>query len=171
MSSIRAISPSSRMIEQMTAASPAPARRHNSIEASAAAGRTLTPPSAVMRGNTCPGETRSPAVVSGATATLMVCARSAAEIPVVTPLAASIERPCGLPDCWSGPGLISSIPRSDARFGVSARQMRPRPWVAMKFIASGVTWRAAIQKSMSPPRSRSPVMIIMRPPASASNAD
>ena len=38
------------------------------------------------------------AVAPSATATAIVCARSAAEIPVDTPVAASIERPC---TAWS----------------------------------------------------------------------
>ena len=44
-----------------------------------------------MSGNTCPGCTRSSGRVRGSMATRMVCARSAADMPVVTPSRASMD--------------------------------------------------------------------------------
>ena len=47
--------------------------------------RTSTPPSRATSGKTWPGETMSSRPWSGRSATAMVCARSCAEMPVVTP--------------------------------------------------------------------------------------
>ena len=44
---------------------------------------------------------------------------------------------------------------SSQRCSLSARQMRPRPWVAMKLIISGVVFSAAIVRSPSFSRSSS----------------
>ena len=52
---------------------------------------------------------------------------------------------------------------SSARFSVSVRQIRPRPYLAMKFIASGVVNSAAMQKSPSFSLSSSSTSITMRP--------
>ena len=46
---------------------------------------------------------------------------------------------------------------------VSERQMRPRPYFAMKFTASGVTFSAAMQRSPSFSRSSSSVRITILP--------
>ena len=53
--------------------------------------RMSTPPSTACSGNTWPGCTKSFGWLSLATATCTVRARSAAEMPVVTPSAASME--------------------------------------------------------------------------------
>jgi len=87
----RAIVPSSFMISQITPAGVSPASRARSTAASVWPVRSSTPPSRATSGKTWPGETMSwdPQEVSIATAT--VRARSAAEMPVVTPSRASIE--------------------------------------------------------------------------------
>ena len=72
-------------------------------------------------------------------ATRMVCARSAAEIPVVTPSAASIDSQNAVPKRDVFMGEISGRCRASQRSGASARQISPRPCVAMKLMASGVT--------------------------------
>src|SRR5919112_6520097 len=50
---------------------------------------------------------------------------------------------------------MSSRSSSSQRSGVSARQIHPRAWVAMKLIASGVTCSAAMARSPSFSRSSS----------------
>ena len=59
---------------------------------------------------------------------------------------------------------------SSSRSAVIARQIRPRPWRAMKLIASGVTFSAAIVRSPSFSRSSSSTTMIMRPARTASTA-
>lgn len=83
--------PSSFMISQMTPAETSPAMRARSTAASVCPARTSTPPLRARRGKTCPGRARSLAVELGSMTTRMVWARSAAEIPVVTPSRASID--------------------------------------------------------------------------------
>ena len=87
----RAIVPSSFMISQMTPEGFRPARRARSTEPSVWPVRTSTPPSRARSGKTWPGVTRSCADLEGSMATRMVWARSAAEIPVLTPSRASME--------------------------------------------------------------------------------
>ena len=53
--------------------------------------------------------------------------------------------------------------RASRRSPVMGTQIRPRPWVAMKLIASGVTRSAARHKSPSFSRSSSSTMITNRP--------
>ena len=57
---------------------------------------------------------------------------------------------------WKGDSFLAAIrssPSSSQRSPVSARQISPRPWVAMKLIASGVANCAAIVRSPSFSRS------------------
>ena len=88
---ILAMVPSSSMISQITPAGFKPARRARSIDPSVWPARTITPPCLPLRGNTCPGRTRSLGLELSATAVRIVVARSAAEIPVVTPHRASMD--------------------------------------------------------------------------------
>ena len=114
-----------------------------------------TPPGFARSGKTWPGCTRSCGTELGSIATWIVRARSCAEIPVDTPSRASIETVNAVP---SGVSLWSVIGRSSSssqRSGVRQRQMSPRPCVAMKLIASGVTNCAAIVRSPSFSRSAS----------------
>jgi len=91
----------------------------------------------------------------GADATLMVRARSAAEIPVAMPSAASIEMvkfvPCRERFC----STIGRRPRRSACGSVIGMQIRPRPCLARKLILSGVTNSAANTRSPSFSRSSS----------------
>ena len=61
-----------------------------------------------------------------------------AEMPVVTPSRASIETVKAVHAAASGCCDINGSAAASARSGVSARQIRPRPCLAMKLIASGV---------------------------------
>ena len=79
------------MISQITPAGLRPASRARSTAASVWPVRSSTPPGLALSGNTWPGWTRSRGDAAGSTATAMVRARSAAEMPVVTPSRASIE--------------------------------------------------------------------------------
>ena len=90
-SGIRAIVPSSFITSQITPAGLRPASRARSTEPSVWPARTSTPPFRARSGNTCPGRARSSGRASSRTAVRMVCARSFALMPVVTPSRASIE--------------------------------------------------------------------------------
>ena len=134
----RAIVPSSFMISQITPAGVSPASRAMSTAASVWPARTSTPPSRATSGKTWPGVTMSCGPHDGSMATAMVRARSAAEMPVVTPSRASIETVKAV--WWRVPLFcaISGRPSCSTRSRVSARQIRPRPCLAMKLMASGV---------------------------------
>ncbi len=88
---ILAMVPSSSITSHMTPAGFMPARRAMSTEPSVCPALTITPPSLALSGKICPGLTRSRGLASSATAVKTVVARSAAEMPVVTPHLASIE--------------------------------------------------------------------------------
>ena len=90
-SATRAMVPSSFMISQMTPAGMRPAMRARSTEASVWPARTRTPPLRARSGKTWPGRARSLGLELGLMATWMVWARSAAEMPVVTPSRASMD--------------------------------------------------------------------------------
>ena len=155
--------PSSFMISQMTPAGSRPARRARSTDPSVWPERTRTPPFLARSGKICPGRARSCATAPGATAVRMVWARSAAEMPVVTPFFASMETVKAVPKeellfCTMG-GRSSRSQRSP----VMVRQMRPRPKRAMKLIASGVTHCAAMVRSPSFSRSSSSTRITILP--------
>ena len=97
-----------------------------STDASVWPARTSVPPSRASSGKTWPGVMMSSRLLSGLIATAMVLARSAAEMPVVTPSRASIETVKAVwwrvPFCW----LISGRPSFSTRCWVRARQIRPR---------------------------------------------
>ena len=65
---------------------------------------------------------------AGSTATRIVCARSAALMPVVTPSRASMVTVNGVAWAVSFCSDMSSRPSSSQRSGVSARQIQPRAW-------------------------------------------
>jgi hypothetical protein len=100
-------------------------------------------------------------VESGLIAVLIVRARSAAEMPVVTPTEASILTVKLVPiDAL----LLVTINGKLRRFTVSAsrgRQISPRPYFAMKLIICGVTASAAQIRSPSFSRSSSSTTTII----------
>ena len=151
------------MISQITPAGVSPARRARSTAASVCPVRSSTPPALALSGNTCPGWTRSRGEAAGSTATAMVRARSAAEMPVVTPSRASTETVNAVSNGDSFFAAIRSRPSSSQRSGVSARQISPRPSRAMKLIDSGVANSAAIVRSPSFSRSSSSQTTTIRP--------
>src|SRR5690242_5216961 len=93
----------------------------------------------------------------------MVQARSAAEMPVVTPSAASIDSQNAVPKRDVFIGEIRGRWSWSQRSGASARQINPRPCRAIKLIASGVTNWAAMVRSPSFSRSSSSTTTSMRP--------
>ncbi len=157
--------PSSFITSQITAAGSRPAMRARSQPASVWPARISTPPSCACSGKMWPGCTRSLGRASRATAAATVRARSAAEMPVVTPLAASIETVKAVPCLVPLRLAIGGRCRRSQRSGVSVRQIRPRAWRAMKLMASGVTCSAARIRSPSFSRSSSSTRITMRPAA------
>src|SRR5919106_982535 len=159
----RAMVPSELITSQITPAGASPAMRARSTEPSVWPARTRTPPSRARSGNTCPGRTRSPGLASGATATWIVLARSAAEIPVVTPDAASIETVKAVPKGEVFSCTINGRFSLRIRSSVIERQISPRPCVAMKLMVREVTFSAAITRSPSFSRVSSSVRITIRP--------
>ena len=101
--------------------------------------------------------------VAGWTATWMVRARSAAEMPVVTPVAASIDTQKLVASLPLRPGTISGRSSSSQRSSGSERQIRPRAWHAMNVISLAVTNSAAMQRSPSSSRSGSSQTITIPP--------
>ncbi len=155
--------PSSFITSQITPAGVRPARRARSTLASVWPVRSSTPPSLARRGNMWPGTTMSRGPDSGSIATWIVWARSWAEIPVLTPPAASIVT---VKAVCSGASFLAAIrfrPSRSQRCAVSARQIRPRASLAMKLTASGVANCAAITRSPSFSRSSPSQTTTMRP--------
>ena len=110
-----------------------------------------------------PGRARSDGRVRGSIAASTVAARSLAEMPVLVTPFASIGTQnavsCRAVFFSTICGMSSSISRSS----VIGMQIRPRPCVAMKLIASGVIFSAAIVRSPSFSRSSSSTTTIIRP--------
>ena len=159
----RAISPSSFRISQITLAGSRLASAAKSQPASVWPARTNTPPLIALSGNTCPGLTMLLALAFLAIAAFTVVARSAAEIPVVTPLAASID-------------IVKLVPKREPLFStiggksncwhfasVSVRQIKPRPCLAIKLMCSALANSAAMTKSPSFSRFSSSTKITILP--------
>ena len=110
------------------------------------------------------------ALESGSIATLIVRARSAAEMPVVTPVDASMLMVKFVPKVAL---LLLTINGMLRRFTISAssgRQIRPLPCFAMKLIFSGVIVSAAQTRSPSFSRSSSSTTTNISPLAKTSMA-
>ncbi len=159
----RAIVPSSFMISQITPDGLRPASRAMSTPASVWPVRTSTPPSRAISGKTCPGVTMSFDPLVGSIATETVRARSGAEMPVVTPSLASIETVKAVCNRVALCCAISGSFNCSTRSRVSARQIRPRPYLAMKLIAAGVAICAGMTRSPSFSRSSSSTRMNLRP--------
>ena len=162
-SGTRAIVPSGLLTSQITPAGMSPASRARSTAASVCPARSSTPPGLARRGNTCPGFTRSSGPASGSIATMIVRERSGAEMPVVMPCRASMASVNAVAWGASLRRTMGFSPSWSQRSSVRARQMSPRPWVAMKLTASGVANCAAITRSPSFSRSSESRMTTMWP--------
>src|ERR1700682_4441666 len=155
------------MISHRTAAGQTPASRARSQHASVCPARARTPPGCATKGKTWPGWTTSSGRAPGAVATRMVCARSAAEIPVVTPWAASIETGKLVPCSDRFIGVIGARPSCRARSSVIGMHTRPRPNLAMKLTMSGVMASAATTRAPSVSRCSSSTNTAIRPALSS----
>src|SRR5258708_7122144 len=167
-SGMRAIEPSGFMISQITAAGVSPASSARSHPASVWPARTSTPPFCAITGKIWPGCTMSSGFACLAVAARTVRARSAAEMPVLTPLAASMETVNAVPIGERLSFTMSARLSWRQRSSVSVRQTRPRACVARKLMASGVTKSAASTRSPSFSRSSASASTIMRPRRSSS---
>jgi len=93
----------------------------------------------------------------------IVVARSWAEMPVVTPFLASMETvKAVLKRDWLSLTMSGRL-IFRANSSLRVRQMRPRPCLAMKLTASGVTNSAAMQRSPSFSRSSSSTRMTILP--------
>jgi hypothetical protein len=133
----RAIVPSSFMISQTTPAGSSPASRARSTAASVCPARSRTPPGFASQREHVAGLHESLRPRLGIDRTWIVAARSAAEIPVVTPSARldrdgerRLERRARSGDHQPQSRAVAARP-------VIGRQISPRACVAMKLIASG----------------------------------
>ena len=88
----------------------------------------------------------------------------------VTPSRASIASQNAVPYCEVFSAVMFPMRRWSSRSSVIARQTKPRPYLAMKLIASGVTFSAASVRSPSFSRSSSSTTTIMRPARISSTA-
>src|SRR6059058_5548657 len=137
--------------------------RAGQTEASVCPARTSTPPWRARSGKMWPGRARSCGLVFGSMAVRMVTARSEALMPVVTPTRASMDSVKAVPWAEVLMGDMSGRCSSSQRSSVRGMQMRPRPYLAMKLMASGVIFSAAMVRSPSFSRSSSSTRTIMRP--------
>ena len=152
------------MISQITPAGIRPASRARSTAASVWPARSSTPPSLAFSGKTWPGWTRSLGRRVRVHRHLdrvraVVRPRSRSSLP----RRASTETVKAVSNGDSFLAAIRSRPSSSQRSAVSERQISPRPWVAMKLIASGVANCAAIVRSPSFSRFSSSQTTTIRP--------
>ncbi len=162
--------PSSLTSSPIAAAGRRPASRARSTAASVWPGRRSTPPSLARSGKTCPGRVRSSAFASGSASSRIVRARSAAEIPVVTPALASAETVYAV--CLRS-SLVWCIGGSASRSQsapVSGTQSTPLVQRTKKPISSGVASSAAMTRSPSFSRSASSTTTTGRPAATSATA-
>ena len=160
----RAMVPSSFIISTIAPAGFSPASLAKSMAASVWPVLRSTPPSFALSGKICPGLLKSKGFMEGSTNAFTVFALSLAEMPVVTPCplrSMEIVKAVSIGSVLL-PTIISSC-NSLQRLSVMGVQIRPRPWVAIKLMISGVIFSAAATKSPSFSRSSSSTTIITLP--------
>ncbi len=163
----RSMTPSSPAISTMAPAGRRPARRARSTAASVWPLRTRTPPGLARSGKMWPGRTKSPGSEVPLASRRRVVARSAAEMPVVTPwaaLASTETVKAVFMDsvlCWT---ICGSSRRSSSGPSIGA-QIRPRHSLIMNAMISGVAFSAAMTRSPSFSRSSSSTTTTGRPAA------
>ena len=162
-SSSRAMVPSSLMISQITPLGLRPARRDDIDRGLGMAGADEDSAGARDQGEDMARRDDRIAAIGESIATAMVRARSAALMPVEIPSLASIETVKAVSLRLWLVRVIGSSPSWSARSLVMARQISPRPWRAMKLIASGVAICAGMIRSPSFSRSSSSTRMNMRP--------
>ena len=162
--------PSSFMISQITPAGLSPANLQRSTDPSVWPVRTSTPPFLARSGKMCPGVQRSLGPASSAMAARMVSARSEADMPVVTLATPSMETVNAVPKGAVLSRTIMLRPSWATFSSVSGRQINPRPHVAMKLMASGVTFSAAMVRSPSFSRFWSSIRMTILPSRISSRA-
>ena len=159
-----AIVPSSLSISTITDDGSSPASLAMSHPASVCPALVSTPPFLAIIGNICPGCAKSDGLAFFLTAAWIVFALSDADIPVVTPLRASIETvkfvsfEVSLPLCFS-----KDNPRNLHLDSVKVKQISPRPFDAIKFISAALTNCDAITRSPSFSLFSSSIMMTISP--------
>ena len=88
-------------------------------------------------------------MVFGSIIVLTVCALSATEIPVLVPCLASTDTVKAVVNLEVLSLTIIGIFSSSSRSPITGMQIKPLPFTAIKFIASGVTFSAAMARSPS----------------------
>ena len=142
----RAIVPSSLVNSQSTAQGASPASFIRSMLPSVWPLRSLIPPERAINGNICPGWWRDSGVALGAMAVRIVCMRSAADTPVVTPSAASIEMVNAVPYLLVFCSTINGKFSCRAFSSVMHRQTMPLQCrIIMAMSASVILWAEKIR--------------------------
>src|SRR5471030_607140 len=159
----RAMVPSSYITSQITPLGSKPAMRARSQAASVWPARARVPPGWAISGKMWPGLTMSSALASLAAAACTVRARSAAEMPVVTPVVASIDTVNLVPKPEPLRGAINGSFSSSQRSRLIGMQIRPRACLAMKLMCSGLQHSAAMIRSPSFSRSSSSMRMTILP--------
>ena len=126
-SGTRAMVPSSFMISQITPAEYRPASRARSTAASVWPVRSSTPPARARRGKHVPRAHEVGRARAGVDRRLDRARPVVAEMPVETPVRASIETVNAVPKGAPLRAVIGARPSASQRSGVSARQISPRP--------------------------------------------
>lgn len=153
--------PSGFVNSQSTPCGGSPATFIMSIVASVCPGRSNTPPSLATSGNTCPGRLKSSGRAVCAIAAFIVVTRSAAETPVVTPSAASMDTVNAVPYELVFFCTICGSLRESALSFVMQRHTMPLHLRISKAICSEVSVSAG--KIRSPSFSLSSSSTIMTP--------
>ena len=143
---------------------------HRSTDASVCPPRSSTPPGRATSGSMWPGRLKSSALNCGSLSSRTVRARSAAEAPVVVPIAASHETVNGV---WFLSPLSATMAgrrSSAARSRVMGTHKRPLVCSTMKAHAAAVANCAANTRSPSSSRASSSTTTTNSPAASAAAA-
>ncbi len=168
----RSIVPSSPAISTIAPAGRRPARRARSTAASVWPLRVRTPPGRARSGKMCPGRTKSSGPVTPSASSWSVVARSAAEMPVLTPCAAEASTEtvnAVFIDSVLSSTICGRRSRSSSSPSMGA-QIRPRHSLIMKATISGVAFSAAMTRSPSFSRSSSSTTTTGRPAAMSAMA-
>ena len=118
----------------------------------------------------CPGRAKVSGVLEGSARAFIVAARSAVDTPVVHPSTLSMVTVNGVPKRLVLAFTWGSSWSSLQRESVIGAQSTPRPFLSMKFTASGVIFSAAIIKSPSFSLSSSSTTITNLPALKSSRA-
>ena len=118
----------------------------------------------------CPGRAKVSGLLVGSAKALIVAARSAVDTPVLHPSTLSMVTVKGVPRRLVFELTCGASSSSLQRDNVIGAHNTPRPFLSIKFTASGVIFSAAMMKSPSFSRSSSSTTITNLPSLKSSRA-